>query len=178
MKFKNIIVSKKSNNSTDLYDIIYSNITVVNLLREQEVKDEQIHEDSLLSYYIDYYLAENNNGGFSQFVYNSKWNHDINAKIELGLQRIGALKHLEYFQKQKNRVDSLHADEIEKFFESDYFDENPTRDKLENDSYFDIQEDLIELNGNWLKKHAHLKVLTIEDMFQEIEKHIGRKVER
>ena len=45
MKFKNIIVSDKSNNSLDLYDIVYSNITVINLLREEGVEDSLIHPD-------------------------------------------------------------------------------------------------------------------------------------
>ena len=64
------------------------------------------------------------------------------------------------------------------FFESKYFGENETRDKLKNDAYFDIDENLIDLNGKWLKNHSDLKVLTIDNMFEEIEKHIGREIKR
>lgn len=178
MKFKNIIVSDKSYKSPDFYDIVYSNITVVNLLREEGVEDDLIHPDSLISYYIDYYLAQNNNGGFSQFVYNSGWNEALNAIIELGLESIGAVEHLKFFRTQKQVVESLSQEELNSFFESDYFGKNEIRDKLKNDAYFDIDENLVDLNGKWLKHHSDLKVLTIDDMFKEIEKYIGREVER
>lgn len=178
MKFLKILVSDKSYNSSDLYDIINSNITVVNLLRNENVENELIHSDSLISYFIDYYLAQNNNGGFSQFVYNSRWNADLNNKIESGLKIIGATEHLEYFRKQKKIVDSISQEELTRYFKSEYFGENETRDKMKNDSYFHIKENLIELNGQWLKNHPELKVLTIENMFKEIEKHIGREIER
>jgi len=178
MKFTKIIVSEKSYNSSDLYDIIYSNITVVNLLKDENVSDELIHNDSLTSYYIDYYLGQSNNGGFSQFVYNSRWNKNLNSIIELGLETIGAKKHLDYFTKQKSIVELIDKDELNVFFESEYFGENETRDKLKNDNYFDIKENLIELNGKWLKNHSDLQPLSIDNMFKEIEKHIGRTVER
>ena len=178
MKFKNIIVSEKSYSSPDLYDIVYSNITVVNLLREENVTDDLIHPDSLISYFIDYYLAQSNNGGFSQFVYNSRWNHDLNSKIELGLETIGAIEHLKYFRRQKQVVESINPQELISYFQSEYFGENETRDKLKNDAYFDIEENLIDLNGKWLRNHSDLKVLTIDNMFKEFEKHIGREIEK
>jgi hypothetical protein len=73
MKLNKIIVSENSFNSNDPYDIINSNITVVNLLREEGIDDENINEDSLTSYYLDYYSAQYKNGNFSQFVWNTQW---------------------------------------------------------------------------------------------------------
>ncbi len=82
MKLDKIIVSDNSFKSNEPYDIINSNITVINLLREEGVDDENINEDSLTSYYLDYYLAQYNNGNFSQFVWNTKWLPILNEIIK------------------------------------------------------------------------------------------------
>jgi hypothetical protein len=56
-----------------------------------------VSHDALLSYYVDYYLAEVNNGGFAQFVYNTAWKPRVVALVKQGLSAIGALKHAELF---------------------------------------------------------------------------------
>jgi hypothetical protein len=38
--------------------------------------------------------------GLAQFVYNSRWNKELNELIEEGLQLLGAEKHLALFQEQ------------------------------------------------------------------------------
>lgn len=50
MKLDKIIVSEGTFNSSEPHDVINSNITVVNLLREEGIEDENIHEDALTSY--------------------------------------------------------------------------------------------------------------------------------
>jgi hypothetical protein len=66
-------------------------------MREEGI--DLIHEDAIMSYYLDYYTAQCTEGNFAQFVYN--W-VGIRTKrlIEEALALVGAEKHLELFQQQ------------------------------------------------------------------------------
>lgn len=178
MKQDKIIVSETSYNSNDPYDVIHSNISVVNLLNEEGFEEENIHEDSIISYYLDYYMAQYSNGNFSQFVWNSGWSPELNRDIEEGLRKVGAQKNLTLFLEQCTKVESLEDGELEKYLKSDYFGPNKTRDKLKNSSFYSLEEDLIVLHSQWLKNHPDLQVLSIDEMFSELEKLVGKKIER
>lgn len=180
-KQENIIISQNSVNSKELYDIVYSNVTVVNLLLDQGLEEKDLHKDALASYYADYYLAQVENGGFSQFVYNSRWQKIVNDRITYGLEQMGATKHLALFNKLREKVDAIPNDEIQKYFESEYFGENEMRDTLNNlddDTFFNLNENISDLNGMWLKNHKDVQILSIENMFLAIEKITGTKIER
>jgi len=175
-KLDKIIVSEGSYESSDPYKLIESNISVINLLQDERIHPEFYHPDSRISYYLDYYLAQYNNGNFSQFVWNSQWENKLNDEIKRGLKMIGAEKHLKLFTEQSNKVDSLPKTQLQDFLKSEYFGVNPTRDFLNNHEFYDLNEDLIMLNSQWLRNHSDLKVLSISDMFVELEKFIGRKI--
>jgi len=178
MKLNKIIVSETSFNSAEPYDVISSNISVVNLLEEEGSDIGNIHEDAVASYYVDYYLSQYRNGNFSQFVWNTGWSPELNKIIKKGLEKMGAEKHLELFNEQCLKVEDLEEGELQKFLKSDYFGPNKTRDQLKNSSFYDLEEDLIILNSQWLKNHPDLQVLPIEEMFTELEKFIGRAINR
>jgi hypothetical protein len=61
-----VIVSDRSYHSDDPYAIIQSNISFVNALFQAYIYPTEISADALRSYYVDYYLAQCNNGGFAQ----------------------------------------------------------------------------------------------------------------
>jgi len=86
---QSVIVSDQSFASTDPEDIIYSNVELVNALFEELLEEDEIAPDALRSYYVDYYLAQLENGGFSQFVYNSQWSPLTNGFIREGLAAKG-----------------------------------------------------------------------------------------
>ena len=178
MKPDKIIVSEASFKSSDPYDVINSNISVVNLLHEEGVGEENMHEDSITSYYIDYYVSQYKNGNFSQFVWNSGWSPELNRIIEEDLKKMGAQKHWELFLEQSSKVENMEEGEKEKFLESEYFGPNNTRDILKNDSFYSLDENLTELHSQWLKNHPDLKVLSIDEMFSQLEKWVGRKIDR
>lgn len=175
---KHIIISNNSINSGENESIVYSNVTFVSLLLEEDVPEDDIHPDALTSYYLDYYDSQYRNGNFSQFVYNSGWSSDINDIIEKGLEQINALQHLRLFSLQRTKVNELTEEQLDAFINGDYFDENPIRDSLKNDDFFALEEDIAELNAHWLKTHPDLKVLSIEGMFEEAEQIVGRPVDR
>jgi hypothetical protein len=65
-----------------------------------------IHEDALMSYYLDY-TSQYTEGNFAQFVYNSHWNEELNELIEEGLTLLGR-KTFGVFQQQcKSQIDEF-----------------------------------------------------------------------
>ena len=175
---KHIIISEGAMSSGEAANIVYSNVTFVNLLLEEDMPWEQIHPDALASYYLDYYDSQYRNGNFSQFVYNSGWDADVNSIIEKGLEQIKAPLHLQLFREQVAVTNSLTRQQLEQFLDGGYFGENPLRNMLKNDRFFQLQEDISELNAAWLINHPDIKVLSIDGMYEEAEKLVGRMIER
>lgn len=177
MKFDKIIVSENAFNSTEPQDILNSNIAVINLMREEGVKDEDIHDDALISYYLDYYTTQVNSDGFAKFVHESDWNEDLNILLEKAFEKVGSQEHLDYFLAQTEKIDALTRKEFDGFMEQE-LGKSPVKGTIDDDTYFEIPQGLVSLNANWLKNHPDLKVLSIDDMYTELEKHIGKKIER
>jgi hypothetical protein len=167
-----VIVSDQSVASADPYDVVYSNIELVNALFGEHLRADEIAPDALRSYYVDYYLAQINNGGFSQFVYNSHWSPLMNAFIREGLLAMKAVGHLALFNESAALVDHLGADRLRTFFESEYFDTNAERDALDanNDRFYALleTEDLIALNAAWLRSLPGLKAKTTDEIKAEV----------
>ena len=178
MEFGRIIISETAANSENPQDIVNSNISVINLMREEKIDDDLIHQDALMSYYLDYYTSQYTEGNFSQFVYNSKWNIELNELIEEALQLIGAEKHLVLFQQQCKKVKLLSSVKRDKFFKGKLEGVNPTRDLLNNDTFFEIEENLVQLNAEFLKTHPDLEILSVDDMFATLEEFVGHEIKR
>ena len=177
-EFGRIIVSETAMNSENLQDVIHSNISVINLMREEGVDDEFIHEDALMSYYLDYYYSQYAEGNFGQFVYKSGWNKELNELIEEGLALIGAEKHLELFQQQSKKVKLMSSVKLNKFVSGKLEGVNPTRDLLNNDTFFELEENLVTLNADFLKNHPDFEVLSVDDMFAALEEYVGHEIKR
>src|SRR5262245_17432988 len=169
---QSVIVSDESFASTDPEDIIYSNVELVNALFEELLKEDEIPPDALRSYYVDYYLAQVENGGFSQFVYNSHWSPLMNGFIREGLAGMKAVGHLALFNESATLVDRMDPDRLQTFFESDYFDTNPTRDELDanNDRFSELSEteNLIALNAAWLRSLPNLRMMRADEIKAEV----------
>ena len=178
MEFGKILVSETAMNSENVQDIIHSNISVVNLLREEGVSDDLIHEDAIMSYYLDYYWTHNSQGGFAQFVHQSGWDKELNELIEEGLALIGAEKHLEYFQQQSKKVKLMSSVKLTKFLKGKFDGVNPVRDSLNNDAFFELEENLIELNATFLKTHPDFEALPIDEIFAVLEEFVGHEIKR
>lgn len=177
MKLDKIIVSEGAFNSEDTNAIINSNISVVNLLREEGVKDENIHEDSLISYYLDYYTTHVNTDGFAKFVHSSGWTDELNEILEKAFVKVDSQAHLDYFKMQTEKIDGLTRKEFDGFMEQE-LGKSPVKATIDDDAYFEIPEGLVELNSKWLRNHPDLKVLSIDDMYAELEKFIGKKIDK
>lgn len=172
ISLQSVIVSQQSYQNDDPYDIVGSNIAFVNALREAYLNLDEIAPDALYSYYVDFYLAQQNNGGFSQFVYNSEWNDRVVGCIRQGLKAMGADRHLALFEESAALLDTLDTERLEAFYQSDYFGDNEERDILSTlDDRFSIladQEDLVAINATWLRNLPHLVIMTTEQMESEV----------
>lgn len=165
-------MSDTSLRSDDPGEIVESNISFVNALFEEYLEAEEISCDALQSYYVGYYLAQVENGGFSQFVYNSTWSPQIVVLVRKGMRGMKANRHLQVFEKGALVVEQMGQDRLEAYLASEYFGENADRDKLDapNKQFLDIRkdEDLRALNAAWLRDHPSLVVLTVEQMQKEV----------
>ncbi|WPO80960.1 hypothetical protein [Flavobacterium sp. KACC 22761] len=177
-EFGRILVSETAMNSENPQDVIHSNISVINLMREEGVDDEFIHEDALTSYYLDYYWSQYTQGNFAQFVHNSGWNKDLNELIEEGLALIGAEKHLELFLEQSKKVRITSNIKLDKFLKGKFEGANPIRDSFNNNAFFELEENLVELNANFLKSHPDFEALPVDDMFAVLEEFVGHEIKR
>ncbi len=122
-----VVVSDKSFHSDDPAEIVESNISFVNALFEEYLTAEEVSPNALRSYYVDYYLAQVNNGGFSQFVYNSRWSPQVEQLVREGLQAMKAKQHLKVFDEGARLVEKFGQDRLKAYFASEYFGENPDR---------------------------------------------------
>lgn len=178
MEFGKIIVSDTAMNSENPHDVIHSNISIINLMREEGVDDDLIHEDALMSYYLDYYWSQNSEGNFAQFVHQSGWDKELNELIEEGLALIGAEKHLALFQQQAKKVKVMSSVKLAKFLKGKLDGVNPVRDALNTDAFFELEENLIELNAAFLKGHPDFEVLSVDALFTTLEAFVGHEIKR
>ena len=178
MEFGKIIISENAAQSDNPQDIINSNISVINLMREEKIDDDLIHEDALMSYYLDFYVAQHVDGNFAQFVHRSGWNKELNELIEEGLALIEAPKHLELFQQQSKKVSLMSSVKLNKFLQGKLEGVNLTRDALNTDTFFEIEENIVALNAAFLMSHPDLEVLSIDDMFATLEAFVGHEIKR
>ncbi|MDM1398749.1 hypothetical protein HX049_16505 [Myroides odoratimimus] len=163
-EFNYILISENTFSSENPLDIINSNISVVNYLRNSEVGDDELHPDAFASYCVDYYLNLLETEGLAAFIWKSKWDLDLVEIIHAGLTAMEAKEHLDYFEKQMRRVKAFSNIKLKKFFELDLGKEKETTSLLEDNSFKEITEDLRALNSSWLKTHPDLKVVSLEEM--------------
>ncbi len=174
-----VIVSVKVLDTDDPYDIILSNSQFVQALLAAGVLMEDVTACALRSHFVDVYRGEVQNGGFSQFVYNTRWDEEVITLIREGLATMGATQNLNAFNKAAAVVEAWPAERLRQFLDEDYFDPkqqdgNPPRDDL---SQFDPllcetieSEDLIQLHSTWLHNHPDLVTLDRDQATAEIKR--------
>ena len=172
-----IVVSRESAASDEPYAIIQSNIDFINALFAGCLKGDEVSQQALLSYHVDYYLTQVNNGGFAQFVRNSGFNRRTIGNIRGGLAAMGATRHATVFEEGSALVEGYGeawlADFLSRGIQAAY-SETPNFDALEAIShrFFEVAktEDLIRLNAAWLRAHPDLVVATGAEMTAEAER--------
>jgi hypothetical protein len=169
-----IVVSRNSLASDDAYAPIQSNISFINAQLDQWLRPHEIAADAMCSYYVDFYVAQVENGGFAQFVYNCNADPLVLDQVGRGLQAMQAPRHAALYAASRTLLEQMDEDTLQAFMDGDYFGDNPARDALDrhSDAFFALAEaeDLIALNSAWLRTHPRLVALSIEEMQAEVQR--------
>jgi hypothetical protein len=179
-----LVLSRQSINGGDA-DVVDANVDVVNAMYAELLDVEEIAENALRSYYVDFYLTQSLEGGFAQYVFTAPEREDIDAYIRAGLAGMGARAHLALFNRTAAAFDSLSEDDADRYLdgESDLDTDGEAgaseavRQLEELDAEFEElleTEDIIALNAAWLRGQEGLLVLDDE----ELDRHIAQRVAR
>ncbi len=145
-----------------------------NMLFEEYLEPAEISRNALLSYYVDFYLAEVNNGGFLQFVFNSSWNDEIIDFVRTGLREMGATRNLTLFDEATALLEELDEAKLHAFLKD--YENLPRNSDLRNrmsaidERFYDLaaKEDLLKLNAKWLKSQSNLRILSHTELAEEV----------
>lgn len=180
-----ILLDEKLLKSSDNYDTIMGVVDFVNAMLESLYRPEELPREAFEVYYVDYYLAQINNGGVSQFVHNSKWSTEVINHLRSGLEKMGANQHLRFFDRIATEVELL-GSKLWEYLNGDYYMDNENiRDGLNrlNEEFFKTEsaEPLVELNVKFVRALPCLQVLPHDDYKAEIHRlseSVPNKVER
>jgi hypothetical protein len=175
-------------------EVVDANVNVVNAMYAELLRAGEIAPNALLSYYVDFYLTQSLGGGFAQYVFTAPKREEIDTYVREGLSGMGALSHLDLFNRTVEAFDSLSEEDADAYLDGDAYegvDGDPDGgaepgngvvseavqllDEL--DARFEDlleTEDLIALNAAWLRSQEGLLVLD-ED---ELDRHIAERVSR
>lgn len=174
---KFVIVSEDAYLSDDPFDIKGSSIDFVRALDKEGVRSDEIVPEAMRSFWVDVYLGNLMNGGFAQFVFNTRWDPTIIESVREGLAAMKARRHLKVFNEGAAVVEGWGPDGLKRFFEDAYTRQSKEMDELEpiDSKFFPLQErdDLTVLNANWLRRLPNLQVRTPGEMRAEIKRRVA-----
>jgi len=76
-------------------------------------------------------------------------------------------------------VNKIPSDKFQSYLDYNYVIDSPLREELDEDkTFYRIDDEIVDLNGQWLKEHKDTRVLSMDDIFLELEKILGRPITR
>jgi len=167
-----VVLSAESLHGEGDDDAVQFNVSFANALLRELLRLSEISRDAVTGYYVDYYLAQICNGGFSQFVYNTSWKPEVVSIVKDGLRKIGATQHLSLFEKGEWLV-THEPSKLREFLSGEYFGVNKERDRFDSitKQFFSLDktESLRELNASWLKSRPNLCVVPLAEARKQID---------
>ena len=164
-----ILISQGALASDDPYDIVLDNINNLNTLFDLRLRPDEVNPLALVSYYVDYYQSRRHEVGFNQFAAEGGADPALLTFIHEGLDKMGAPRNAALLVQSCQLLDAENVDEalLAQFDEQFY--------ALQN------EEDLVQLNGKWLKALPVLEVLEdgdLEKRLQDIAEQLPDSAER
>ncbi|MDR1781814.1 MAG: hypothetical protein LBR40_02320, partial [Bacilli bacterium] len=101
---KKIILSEKVENSKEKYDAVISNIEIVNELHDHFFIDDDIHYDSLCSYFVDVMDEVVSFEGFKAFLFKTRNKAHIKDYVVSGLKKMNLNQYLTIFEKYLSMI--------------------------------------------------------------------------
>jgi hypothetical protein len=170
---EHIIVSDSSAKASESTALIQSNVRVINEFLRNFVQREELCVEALKSYYVNLYLLHMSNGGFAEFVYRTGWEQMAIKHLVAGLESLGAEAHIELLGRFAERLSTFGADGIQCLYDDEHPQNQQMRDFLNEfmPEFLALNhtENLTSLNGDWLKGHAKLVVMSETDIKKQIE---------
>ncbi|MEC5179670.1 DMP19 family protein [Arthrobacter sp. CG_A4] len=167
-------------------DAVDANVDVVNAMYAELLDTDEIAPNALRAYYVDFYLTQSLGGGFAQYVFTAPEREDIDACIREGLEAMGAVAHLDLFNRTVAAFGALSEEEADAYLDGDADAEDDVTDGGRPDAVHLLEEldrefeslleteDIIRLNAVWLRGQVDLLVLDDE----ELDRHIAERVLR
>lgn len=159
MTTNHIIVTTDSFHSQNKHDLVASNSHYITKLFQNNLEEDKISESALQSYYVDYYHSHIIHGGFYDFIEAFKESHKILYYIRSGLKALKSTKHLKLFnavfpekEEKRKTYDTQRVDLLFK--------------KIQQ------QENLLEMNYQWLLTHPQLVIIHRDAIDTQIQQHI------
>lgn len=103
--------------------VVESNIDVVNAMLGELLAEDEISQNALRSYYVDFFLTQVLVGGFTEYAFASGWNTEVNARVAEGLEAMGAAEHLALFRAAVEEFEKLSPEAREAILEPEFDDE-------------------------------------------------------
>ncbi|HEX8553223.1 MAG TPA: hypothetical protein VF695_00820 [Sphingomonas sp.] len=155
-----IIVSQSLFDSDDPHDLPYAVVEYVNyLIHTAGYERDELPREALWSFYVDYYLAQVNNGGHGQFAGNSGWREATVVDIQSGLEAMGLDEALEVFEGLMLFAHE-HPDRFVAAAEAGGFgDIDPVIRDLDDRFFAGPSHAIAPANGAWLRELPNLRVV-------------------
>lgn len=158
-------------------DVVDANIDIVNAMYAELLGEDEIAVNALRSYFVDFYLTEALEGGFAQYVVSAGEREDLDRFVRDGLREMGAAQHLELFDAAAAAFDALSDDDAEAYLAGDVEASSAAVAALEalDDTFEEIleAEDIVSLNGAWLRGQKGLLALDDDGIEAEIARRVG-----
>lgn len=155
-----IIVPQSAYDSDKDYSLPCAVVDFVNhALGTAQFRRDEIPQKAMQAYHVDYYIAQVNNGGHSQYVGNSGWHQFQIDDIRAGLAAIGIRDAIELYEDLCAFADS-HPAEFRQGMDARGFGQYPEffakADKL---FYAGLNDRLTKGNSDWIRSLDCLLVL-------------------
>lgn len=174
-----ILVSRKAFDSEEAFDLIWSNLTVVDLLLAEGFDPARISRPALLSSRVVFYDRQVHNGGFPQFLYNSGAKPKLIATVREGLSTIGGAEHVNLFDGAYRFVEALPEGRLAQFLDGsleDYASDQLVRDLHKAfDGFYELPE-LTARNAAYLRAQPSLEPLPMPQLVARLEELLGHPI--
>ncbi|MGN6406659.1 DMP19 family protein [Sinomonas sp.] len=156
-------------------ELVDANIDVVNAMYTELLGEDEIAANALRSYYVDFFLTEVLDGGFAQYVVSAGERGDLDRLVREGLREMGAPEHLALFDAMVAAFDGLDDDDAAAYLEGDGGSDAVEALEALDDRVEEVleDEDLVSLNGAWLRRQEHLLALDEDGIDDEIARRVA-----
>ena len=160
-----IIVSSNSFESNKMTDIIYSNAHFLDRLFKQKIKKNEISDEAMQSYYVNFYYINVKSSGFCQFMYNYYPDKILITNIEHALHNLGCFEHLYLFNQIMHFIDKIDGiQNVHQILRIDCLQKEGNIFNFFDNKFTETEkkESLVELNYKWLMNHSNLIIVPKE----------------